>query len=90
MGIAHGGAPAHGPQPHLRLGARAQDRRPRPPGPLPPSADTLKLGPGLLGIPSMERLGAWGLGVGFRQRARRVKPFSLPRQPGSGQHPLAP
>jgi len=54
------------------------------------SAGTLKLGPGLLGIPSLERLGAWGLGVGSRQRARRVKTLSLSRLPVSGQHPLAP
>ena len=54
-------------------------------------ADTLKLGPGLLGIPSLERMGAAGcVGVGFRQRARRVKPLRLPGQPVSGQHPLAP
>jgi len=54
------------------------------------SADTLKLGLGLLGIPSLERMGAWGLGVGSRQRARRVKPLRLPGQPVSGPHPLAP
>ena len=57
------------------------------------SADTLKLGLGQLAIPSLERMGAAecvGVGMGFSQRARRVKPRSLPGQSVSGQHPLAP
>ena len=59
-----------------------------------PSAVTLKLGLGLLGIQSLERMGAagcvGGLGVGPRQPARPVKPLGQTMQPVSGQHPLAP
>jgi len=58
-----------------------------------PSAGTIKLGPGLLAIPSLERMGAAGcvgLDVGSRQPARPVKPLRLPGPPVSGQHPLAP
>ena len=41
-----------------------------------PSADTLKLGLGLLGIPSLERMGAAGcVGVG-----RGISPAGLPRE----------
>jgi hypothetical protein len=58
-----------------------------------PTAGTLKLGLGLLGITCLERMGAAecvGVGMGFSQRARRVKPLSLSMPPVSGQHPLAP
>ena len=57
------------------------------------SADTRKLVLGLLGIPSLERMGAAGcvgVGMGSSQRARRVKRLGLSRQPVSAQHPLAP
>ena len=56
MGIDHGGAPALGAQQLLRPGARAQGRRSTTRLALcRPSAGTLKLG--LLGIPSLERMG---------------------------------
>jgi len=57
------------------------------------NADTRKLVLSLLGTPSLERMGAAGcvgVGMGSRQRARRVKPPSQAMQPVSGQHPLAP
>ena len=63
MGIAHGGAPALGPSSFYD-----QVPVPKTAGPARrsrqalcrPSADTLKLDPGLLGIPSLERMGAAG------------------------------
>ena len=68
VGIAHGGAPARWPPQHLR-----QVPVPKAAGPFPRSrlvlcrlsAVSLKLGLGLLGIPSLERIGAAGcVGVG--------------------------
>jgi hypothetical protein len=63
VGIAHGGALAHGPQPHLRLGARAQDRRPPlPPGPLPPQRRHPQAGAGAAGDSGLGADGMGGLG----------------------------
>ena len=68
MGIAHGGAPALGPSSfydQVPVPKTAGPARRSPPAPCRLSAGTLKLGPDLLAIPSLERLGAAGcLGVG--------------------------
>ena len=65
--IEHGGPSALGPPPqYAQLPVPKADGPASPArlAPCRPSADTLKLGPGLLGIPSLERLGAWRLDVG--------------------------
>ena len=96
MCIAHGGAPTLGSSSfydQLPVPKADGPARPSRQALCRPSAGTLKLGRVLLGIPSLERMGAAGcvrVGLGSRQRAHRVKRLGLSRQPVSGQHPLAP
>ena len=60
MGIDHGGAPALGSPPLLRLGARAQCRQPLPPVPLPPQRRHPQTRPGAAGDSELGLDVSWG------------------------------
>jgi len=63
VGIEHGGAPALRAQQHLRPGARAQGRQPRPPlppSPLPPQRRNPQTLPGAAGDSELGADVSWG------------------------------